>query len=591
MYQLKFRFGRGLARTSRVFALANCAILLAFAPAISQAQSQNATPAASPQTTAPAPPADSSQQDPLKRPITDQQRLKQQKQLHQELEGPYKKWLNEDVRWIITDDEIKAFKSLSNNEERDAFIENFWERRNPEPGSPNNEFREEHYRRIQYANDHFAAGKPGWETDRGHIYIVFGPPDDKQEHPTGGSMERPLHQGGGETNTFPYETWHYKFIDGIGSDIQMEFVDTCQCGDYHMTIDSNEKDAFLHASGAGSTLWEQMGLAQKQNRYTGGVESLNPSPMGNLQTAHQFDNIYRMAKLMATQPVKFKDMDEYLVTHKLITGPVLPFEVRTDYAKVTNDLVLVPVTIQIRNQDITWKDSNQVTRGPVNILGHVTNITGHIVATFEDTVDDPFPTELKQKKLETSEVYWKALPLAPGHYRLDIVVKDVNNPDHVGVYSRGIEVPKFDDDHIGSSALILADKMERVPSKEIGTGSFVIGNTYIRPRVGPTPAASVSFRRDQKLNFWMQVYNLGIDDKTKQNSATIEYQIVNLADNKSILDSSETSSQLGPNSDELTLEKSVSLASLQPGKYQVTIKVNDGVSKQQLAQSAPFTVE
>ena len=100
--------------------------------------------------------------DPTKRRLTDHERIQQQKDLRNELKGDYKKWLEQDVRWIITDTEAQAFKHLSNDEERDAFIESFWQRRNPSPDSPDNEYRDEIYARIQYANEHFAAGKPEW---------------------------------------------------------------------------------------------------------------------------------------------------------------------------------------------------------------------------------------------------------------------------------------------------------------------------------------------------------------------------------------------------------------------------------------------
>jgi hypothetical protein len=133
--------------------------------------------------------------------------------------------------------------------------------------------------------------------------------------------------------------------------------------------------------------------------------------------------------------------------------------------------------------------------------------------------------------------------------------------------------------------------MERVPSKEIGAGNFVIGNTRVVPRVPPGYAMPVTFHRSQSLNFWMQVYNLGIDEKSKQNGATVEYQIMDVTNNKSILQSEESTNKLSPNSDQVTLEKSLPLASLQPGKYQVTIKVNDGITKQQIAESAPFLID
>jgi GWxTD domain-containing protein len=530
-------------------------------------------------------------QDPLDRPLSDKEKFKQQKELKQELKGPFKKWLDEDVRWIITDQEMKAFKNLSNDEEREAFIENFWLRRNPNPESPENEFREEHYRRIAYANEHFAAGKPGWKTDRGHIYIAYGKPDSTDSHPAGGTYERPMDEGGGETSTFPFETWHYRYIEGIGDNIDIEFVDTCQCGDYHMTLDRSEKDALLHVPGAGLTMFEEMGQAKKADRFKGGLENLGTGPLSGSNATKEFDRLEQYAKLQGAPQIKFKDLESFISEHKVLNGPVFPFDVRTDYIKVTDDTVLVPITLQIKNKDITFSTKDGVSKGVVNILGRVTTITGRIAQTFENTVLVEEPSELLPKTLETSQVYWKALPLRPGRYRVDIAIKDVNNPDHVGVWAQGIVVPKFDDENLAASSLILADKMERVPSKQIGTGSFILGNTFVRPRVMDNERTPASFHRNQNLNFWMQVYNLGIDDTSKKNGATLQYEIVDVDSNKTVLDSSEDSKSISPNADQLTVEHSVPLAGLLPGKYRVTIKVNDSVKKQQIAESAPFTVD
>jgi GWxTD domain-containing protein len=529
--------------------------------------------------------------DPLKRPLSDKEKIAQQKALKQELKGVYKKWVDEDVRWIITDQEMQAFKSLSNDEERDQFIENFWLRRNPNPDSPENEYREEHYARIAYANEHFAAGKPGWRTDRGHIYIAFGKPDNIDSHPSGGSYDRPMEEGGGNTSTFPFEIWHYRYLEGIGDNIDIEFVDTCMCGDYHMTIDRSEKDALKHTPGAGQTLYEQMGMAKQSDRMSGGLEQLGTGPMSQQQQSKQFDRLDQYAKLSAPPVIKFKDMESFMATSKILTGPPFLFDVRTDYVKVTNDTILVPITLQIRNSDITFNNKDGVAMGTVNILGRVSNLNHKPIQTFEDTVGVQVPSELLARKRNDLSVYQKSLPLRPGLYKVDIVIKDVNNPDHVGRWQRSLNVPRYDDDRLASSSLILAGQMERVPSREIGSGNFVISDTHIVPRVSSGIGVPVTFHRAQNLNFWMQVYNLGIDEKSKQNGATIEYQILDLATNKAILDTQELTSKTSPNSDQITIEKSLPLASLQPGKYQVNIKVNDGITKQQIAESAPFIVD
>jgi len=327
----------------------------------------------------------------------------------------------------------------------------------------------------------------------------------------------------------------------------------------------------------------------------GGLEQLGGTPGQQQQLQNkQFDRLDQAAKIMAPPPVKFQDMEEFMASTKILSGPPFLFDVRTDYVKVTNDTVIVPITLQVKNSDITFDTKDGVSVGKVNILGRVSNLTHKIVpgGTFEDTVEVSTPSELLAAKQKAASVYWKALPLKPGLYKVDIVIKDVNNPDHIGRWTRSVNVPKFDDDTLGHSSLILADEMYRVPSKEIGGGNFVLGDTHVRPRVasGGGPATPATFSRAQNLNFWMQVYNLGIDEKSKQNDATIDYQIVNLGTNKPVLDTQESTRKLSPNADQQTLEKSLSLSSLQPGQYQVSIKVNDGVSKQQTEETAKFTV-
>jgi GWxTD domain-containing protein len=529
--------------------------------------------------------------NPLLRPRSDREKFAAQKAVRQELKGAYKTWLNQDVAYIISPEERKAFMNLGNDEERDAFIENFWQRRNPDPDSPDNQFREEHYRRIAYANEHFPAGKPGWKTDRGRMYIMWGPPDSIESHPSGGSYQRPVEEGGGDTSTFPFETWNYRYLDGVGENIDIEFVDSCQCGDYHFTIDPSEKDALQHTPGGGQTMAEEMGQSSKQGQRAG--------PTSGANSPKEFDRIELESKLFAPPPVKFKDLDAFMTEHKLLTGPIFPFDVRTDFLKVTDNTDMVPITLQINNRDVTFITRDGVSKGVVNILGKVTTLSDKTVQTFEDTVEIVQPAELLENSLGRKSVYWKALPLMPGLYRLDIAIKDVNNPDHMGIYGRALNVPAFADEKLGTSTLILADQMNPVSSHSIGSGNFVIGNTYIRPRVSANSATPVSFRRDQSLSSWIQVYNLGINDATKSNDATVTYQIVKIsaatadspAANTVVFEKQMDSKNIDPHSDQLTVENTLPMAGLEPGKYKVTIKVDDAISKQQIVESAPFEVE
>jgi GWxTD domain-containing protein len=536
------------------------------------------------------PAAQGSQADPLTRPIPEEQRKKNAKALKIELSKTYRKWLDEDVRWIITDDEKHAFMQLSNDEERDQFIEGFWQRRDPTPDTEENEFKEEHYRRIAYANEHYAAGIPGWKSDRGRMYIVFGPPDEIDSHPSGGSYERPMEEGGGETSTFPFETWRYRYIEGIGQEVMIEFVDTCMCGDYHMTMDRSEKDALKQTPNAGLTLYEQMGMSTKANRFTGGgLEQLGAGPMNQDLQTKEFDRLDQYAKLQAAPAVKFKDLEE-VVSHHLSVN-MMPFDVRADFVKVTSDTVLVPITVQIKNRDITFQNKDGIERGTVNIFMRVTTLTGKIVQTFEEPVQIDVPVELLPKTAENASVYWKAIPLriSQNRYRLDIVVKDVNG-DRTGNWSHAIQLPDFSEDKLSSSTLIIADQMEPVATKNVGTGSFVIGAMKVRPRVAPSNGKPISFKRNQKLNFWMQVYNLSVDEKTHKPSATFEYNVTD-ANNKPVIHTIESTDTMGNVGDQVTLQKTLSAANLQPGLYKIDIKVNDNLSKQTVDPTATFAVE
>jgi hypothetical protein len=354
-----------------------------------------------------------------------------------------------------------------------------------------------------------------------------------------------------------------------------------------MTMDRSRKDALLHVPNAGLTMMEQMGQASKADRFSN-IENLGRGPFnGNLQTK-QFDRLETFAKLSAPPAIKFKDLDE-IVTHK-IRYNLLPFDVRVDFVKLTSDTVLMPVTLNIPTRALTWVNKDGLQRVVVNIFGKVTTLSGKTVQTFEDTIHQEVPPELLQQALNKQSLYWKALPMRPGLYKLDVVIKDVNG-DKVGTYSRGWTVPDFSDEKLSNSSLIVADQMETVASREIGTGSFVIGQTKVRPRVQPSDGKPASFNKGEKVSFWMQVYNLGVDEKTKKPSATFEYQVLNTATNQSVVDFTESTTQMGNVGEQITLQKSLPVGQLSPGVYQVTIKVNDMVSKQTISPTAKFAVQ
>jgi GWxTD domain-containing protein len=511
------------------------------------------------------------------------QRAQRDKDLYKELDSQYKKWLNEDVIYIISPEERSAFLHLQTNEEREQFIEQFWQRRNPDPESAENTFKEEHYRRIAYTNEHYASGIPGWKTDRGRIYIMWGPPDEVQSNPSGGSYQRPASEGGGETSTFPFEDWRYRYLEGIGENVELEFVDPTMTGEYKLTTDPSEKDALLYVPGAGLTQLESMGLASKNSRFnnTDGTHLAPGLGGGSPETLNEFTRLELYSKINQAPPVKFKDL-EAVVTSRLVRDQI-KFQYRTDFLRITSDTVLVPITVQIPTKQLSFTQKNGVESANVNLFGRITSLSGRIVNTFEDTVRRDVPTASLQQSLATASIYQKAIPLSPGLYRLDIVLKDTNN-GNVGVVNTRLAVPRFEDDSLSSSTLILADQIQRVSAHDIGLGQFVLGDMKVRPRI------DADFSASDQMGVFLQVYNLKVDDKTHKADASVEYRVTKDKGTDPVLKFDIGTDKLPEHGEELTLENIITLGSLSPGNYKLEVSVTDNLSKKTITPTTNFSV-
>jgi len=526
-------------------------------------------------------------QDPANPPppqtLTKEQRKEQKQKARKtlkELDSQYRQWLNEDVIYIISPEERNAFLQLDTNEEREQFIEQFWLRRSSNPDLPDNDFKEEHYRRIAYANEHYASGIPGWKTDRGRMYIMWGPADEVDSHPSGGTYDRPMEEGGGSTTTYPWETWRWRYLEGIGENIILEFVDPSGSGEYHLTMDPSEKDALLHVPGAGLSLLESMGMASKTDRFTRSDGTNLPTAMGGTPASmDEFNRLELYAKVQKPPEVKFKDL-EAIVTARIVRDQ-LKFTWRTDFMKVTNDTVLVPITIQVSNGQLNFQSKDGIHSATMNVFGRVSTLTGRVVQTFEEPVSKDFPDSLFQQSLKLQSIYQKAVPLRPGLYRLDIVIKDVQS-GNVGVVNTRLAVPRYADEKLDTSTLILADQLEHVPAKQIGAGQFVLGSTKVRPRLNS------DFTTSDRMGIYLQVYNLKPDDKTHKSSATFQFTVKKGAEQ--VLQFKETSEEMKQTGDQVTIERWLPLASLAPGKYTIEINANDGVSNQSISKTADFTV-
>jgi len=494
-----------------------------------------------------------------------------------ELKKAYKDWLDKDVTYVITDEERKAFKKLATDDERERFIEEFWRRRDPDPDTDENEFKEEYYERIAYANEHFASGIPGWKTDRGRIWIMYGKPDGRETHPMGGQYDRPSYEGGGSTSTYPFETWFYRYIAGVGSGIEIEFVDPTGSGEYRIARNPNEKDALLQIPGAGLTLSEQLGLSDKGDRISG----INSPGQTNYQREQDspFSRLQLLTDLSRPPQVKFNDLATAVNTGVVEENP-LNFDLQIDFFRQSDERVITAFTIQTDNKDLVFQDSGGLQQARINIFGKITSVAGRRIGIFEDPVITTATSQELTDAKDRKSAYQKAMPLAPGTYKVDVIVRDVVS-GATGIRHLGFTVPKYDTQKLSTSTLILAAKLESLADQP-AVGQFVIGQTKVIPNVSGT------YKRGQTVGVYMQVYNAGIDQTTLRPSVDVEYAL--LKDGKELGKQTEDWRGMSDSGQRLTLARLIDSSGLPPGNYELSIRVRDRVSGQTLSPTTKFTV-
>lgn len=520
----------------------------------------------------------------------DNKRKDQERKQKEELKSVYKRWLDEDVNYIITNDERKAFKALKTDEERDQFIEQFWLRRDPDPDTPENEYKEEYFERIQYANEKFASGIPGWRTDRGRIYVMFGKPSQIESHPSGGAYERPSYEGGGSTTTYPFEIWWYRYIEGIGSDIEIEFVDPSGSGEYRIARSPNEKDALLYTPNAGLTLSEQLGMSSKGDRISGqyGDQNGRGQIFGGRAKDQPFERLQLLADLQRAPSIKYPDLQSRADLPEIATD-ILPFSVRTDFWRISNESVATSFTVQFDHTDFSFKNVGGIYAASANIYAKITGLSGRRAGQFEDNISTGRYTEenLQVGQAQRS-VYQKHVVLPPGRYKIDVVARDTTS-GKTGVLHHSFEVPRYQENQLATSTIVLAASIEPLDSKKIlDSQQFVIGRYKVKPFV------SGMYKPGQNVAMFLQVYDAQMDQATLQPALKVEYSV--MKGDQEILhiveDGKSNFGKIDLKGQQLTIMRSIPVADklAQPGAYTLKVKITDLVSQKVVTPETKFTV-
>lgn len=494
-----------------------------------------------------------------------------------ELKTAYKKWLENDVTYIITDQEKRAFKALATDEERENFIEQFWRRRDPNPDTEENEFREQYYERIAYANEHFTSGIPGWKTDRGRVYIAWGKPDSIESHPTGGAYDRPGYEGGGSTTTYPFEIWFYRHLDNVGDGLEIEFVDPTGTGEYRLARDAHEKDALRTVPGAGLTTAEQLGLGNQTDRFGGS---------GGASYQREQDSMFRRMEiqvgLMKPPAVKFSDLSALAGGDSgvLFDKDPLQFDLRIDFFRQSEDRVVTTFTVQTDNKDLQFTPVGGLEQATMNIFGRITAVSGKRSGIFEDSVTTNATTAELAEKRDQKSVYQKAIALTPGTYKVDVVVRDVGTGNK-GLVNMGFVVPKYDEKKLSTSSMVLASKLRSTNELDIGQ-QFVIGNAKVVPNL------SGVYKQGQEVGLYLQVYNAGIDQTTLRPSVDVDYILTK--EGREILRQTEDWSGLSDSGQRLTLARLLPTSFMAKGDYEIKVQIKDRVSGQIIENKGNFSI-
>jgi GWxTD domain-containing protein len=485
------------------------------------------------------------------------------------LSGKYRAWLEEEVVYIITATEREVFRELTTDRERDLFIESFWRHRDPSQGTEKNEFREEHARRIAYANKRFlGAGKPGWKTDRGKVYIILGPP-------------RTQHEYLGLSSIYPAEVWSYQgiAIPGLPQEFDLLFFQRNGLGDFVLYQPGGDGPWSLlpgYRGDVGDYLaaYERLSLIEPALARTS--ISLIPN-----ESVHSFPSLMSSALLQnldsaATRKVedlwarKFRDyrslVDVEYTANYIDSGSLL--QVIQDGSGVPFvHFSMQPGAISVA------EEGDSVTTG-LSFNGILTDLQGRTVFQFEKTVPLRFSKEQFGKLRQRPFAFADVFPIVPGEYKLSVLMKNSVSKEFSTLeatvkYPAAFPAPRL-------SPLFLAFNAVRTSSPASGPRPFVVRDFQIYGDPEST------FMTQDTLHLFVQVLGLGPELKAR---GSLRFVIEK--DGKEI----EAKPQaMAGNPDALNFLEVFPLAKHVPGYYRAGVVLVDGTGKVLDRQGRDFQI-
>ncbi|MDH7513088.1 MAG: GWxTD domain-containing protein [Clostridiales bacterium] len=454
-----------------------------------------------------------------------------------------RQWLEEVVPYIITPEERSVFLSLPDEEERGRFIENFWRKRDPKPETSENEFKLEYFKRIALANKLFGqSGIEGWRTDRGKIFILLGPPHE---------IQRDMNPSRASLTTFqgPSETWGYWGLQNPRLPYNMEFV-------------------FVDKLGTGSYIL-QTGLALE-----GGISS----PLDISSLRFYFDHLENLAEAMRNP---FENLDKLrgIVTTQ-VSYDLIPLKPDLFYFKASEKMVHIPLVVDIPYSRLTKKEINHEYYFSLTLVLSVQDTTGSVL--FEKSKDINFKHNLSELTSLTDNSFQLQTSLSvtaesEGH-KLCVLAVD-NFSGKIGTSEQEIRAPNFNTTELCLSDILLFPQAnpERKSERQETTPAL------------ETPAREIrrTFRAEEELSVYFEVYNLGLDETKGQNDLAIEYSF--LAKGKSLVRIPRQ--HMDPSREkDCRVHSAFRLKNFELGSYTLEVTVIDGCSGKSLTKGVEFTI-
>ena len=483
----------------------------------------------------------------------------------EELEAALKKWIRDYVRYIITDKEKGEWKNLADNKAKVAFIEMFWARRDPTPETPENEYRDDYLQRWGYVLENFSAGKPGWRTDRGRIYLMLGPPSSIQRNPMGrDATERPS------------EVWTYNSINNskLPASVDVSFVDFMGYGDYEIVTDLDRTARFNSAFGISMNNLDAYGL-----RRIGDLRDYEDviSPMWEESRIMQpatlssqlFDLQQELALIAETPKLSVRSLQAEIRT-EIATGD-LSFNADAQAFKAEGGSAFLPVTLSIPLSNVSYQESETRRDYQVELYARVHG--DNASDSLEDSLQISLPNETLAEQGDADYVYQFWFYVPPGDYRLSVTLRDKLSGT-VGNHQQELSVPEFAGESLSLSDVMIADSITRVPANEITQRNAAAAFRFADLRVVPNVGKRIPIGR-KSFFVYFHVYNFASDPESGDARLSVRYFVYR---NGELMSKTPDFPIRKRYADTTAVQSEFPLSNFQPGDYRLLAEVTDEVS-------------